>query len=126
MARVYTFTVTQPCTVKIFLRRRCGLSSRMVIRLKQEAAGITVNGEHARVIDPLAVGDKVVLKMPEESDDSPGIHAPISVVWEDEDFLVIDKPGRKNGFSSTVPVGQRHLRPGGSREKQLCGRGGVS
>lgn len=92
MARVYTFTVVQPCTVKTFLRCRCGLSSRMVIRLKQEAAGITVNGEHARVIDPLVAGDKVMLRMPEENDDSPGIHAPVSVIWEDEDFLVIDKP----------------------------------
>lgn len=92
MARVYTFAVTQPCDVKTFLRHRCGLSSRMIIRLKQEETGITVNGKHARVIDPLAAGDTVELQMPEETDDSPGICAPISVLWEDEDFLVTDKP----------------------------------
>ena len=53
-------------TVQNFLRRDCGLSWRMVVRLKHAENGIVVDGEHARSIDRVKAGQVVTLTMPEE------------------------------------------------------------
>ena len=90
--RSYTFTAQEETTVKTFLRQTCGLSSSMVIRLKKVENGITVNGVHARVIDALHPGDVVALQMPEDTANGEAIDVPLTILYEDNDFLVIDKP----------------------------------
>ena len=64
----------------------------MVIRLKKVENGITVNGVHARVIDALHPGDVVALQMPEDTANGETIDVPLTILYEDNDFLVIDKP----------------------------------
>ncbi|MBR2339158.1 MAG: RluA family pseudouridine synthase [Clostridia bacterium] len=79
-------------TVQTFLRQGQGFSWRMVVRLKHTENGITVNGEHRRSIDPVYVGDRLVLQTPEETIRVEPVDMPLSVVYEDDALLVVDKP----------------------------------
>lgn len=79
-------------TVQNFLRRECGLSWRMVVRLKHTENGIAVDGEHARSIDRLREGQTVTLTMPEEQVKIDGVELPLDIVYEDDYLLVVNKP----------------------------------
>ncbi len=79
-------------TVQNFLRRECGLSWRMVVRLKHAENGIAVDGEHARSIDRVREGQTVTLTMPTEQVKIEGAEMPLDVVFEDEYLLVVNKP----------------------------------
>ncbi len=79
-------------TVQTFLRQGCGLSWRMVVRLKHTAGGITVGGELRRTIDRVAQGEQLLLQLPEDTVHIEGADMPLAVVYEDESLLVVDKP----------------------------------
>ena len=89
------FTVPETCqgdTVQNFLRRNCGLSWRMVVKLKQVERGITADGEAVRTIDRLQAGQEVVLRLPEDTVRVEPMDLPLQVVYEDEHLLIVDKP----------------------------------
>lgn len=75
-----------------FLRRGCGLSWRMVVRLKNVENGITADGEWRRTIDPVYTGQTVRLLLPSDNVKIEGVEAPLDVVYEDEHLLVVNKP----------------------------------
>lgn len=79
-------------TIQTFLRQGCGLSWRMVVRLKHTENGITVGGELRRTIDRVAEGDVVCLSLPEDEVRIEGADLPLSVVYEDDSLLVVNKP----------------------------------
>ena len=79
-------------TVQSFLRRGCGLSSRMVVRLKQLPAGITADGAPVRTIDRLRAGQIVLLTLPEDAVRIEGADLPLVVVYEDDQVLLVNKP----------------------------------
>ena len=90
-----TFTVPAEydgATVQNFLRRGCGLSWRMVVKLKQVPGGISADGVALRTIDRVAAGQRVELILPEDSVRIEGVELPLSVVYEDESLLLVDKP----------------------------------
>lgn len=80
-------------TVERYLRRR-GLSRHLLTALKASADGLTVNGAHARTIDRLHKGDLLTLRVRETeiSETIAPSPLPLSIVYEDEDLFVIDKP----------------------------------
>jgi len=78
--------------LKSFLRGYCGISSRLMIRLKREPMGITVDGLHAIVTDTLKSGTVVRLLMPDDEKQLEPVNLPISVIYEDDDVLILDKP----------------------------------
>lgn len=78
--------------VQDFLRRDCGLSWRMVVRLKGVEGGITAGGDPVRTIDRLMAGQKVVLTFPPDRVRIEGMAMPLAVVYEDAHLLVVDKP----------------------------------
>lgn len=78
--------------LQTFLRRACGLSYRMVVKLKRVPNGMTVDGKQWRSIDRINAGQTVGLKMPEDAVRIEGADMPLSVVYEDDHLLVIDKP----------------------------------
>ena len=78
--------------VQDFLRRDCGLSWRMVVRLKGVAGGITADGVPMRSIDRLRAGQTVVLTFPEDHVRIEGMEMPLAVVYEDAHLLMVDKP----------------------------------
>lgn len=80
-------------TIKEYLSR-LRFSSRMVTRLKNREDGIKVNGEKKTVRFTLSEGDLLELKT---EDEAPSKNIPLSsrsvkVLYEDEDFLAVDKP----------------------------------
>ncbi len=75
-----------------FLRIGCGLSWRMVVRLRHMSGGITVGGIVRRTIDPVRAGETVVLSLPQDTLRVEAADIPISAVYEDDMLLVVDKP----------------------------------
>ncbi len=78
--------------LKSFLRGYCSVSSRLMIKLKREPMGITNNGQHAIVTDTLKAGDIVRLLMPDDLKQAEPVSLPLTVVYEDRDILIVDKP----------------------------------
>ena len=79
-------------TVEAFLRSK-GYSKSVLYHLRN-TEGLFRNGQHSGLKEPLMVGDTLVCRIL-ETDDSPNVietEIPLSIVYEDEDILVIDKP----------------------------------
>lgn len=91
----FTYTVPEDYDgemLQTFLRRACGLSWRMVVKLKRVDNGMTVDGEQKRSIDRIATGQTVVITMPDDAVRIEGADMPLDVAYEDEHILVINKP----------------------------------
>ncbi len=95
-------------TVREFVRRHLGLSARVLTKLRQ-GSGLRRNGLPCRTVDLLAAGDVLELCFPEEPQEYEPVEGPLSVLWEDGDYLVVDKP-------SAMPV---HPSPGHDRDSLL-------
>ena len=92
---VFTYTVPSEYdgeTMQTFLRRACGLSWRMVVKLKRVENGMTADGAPLRSIDRIKAGQTVVITMPDDAVRIEGADMPLSVVYEDEYILIVDKP----------------------------------
>ncbi len=76
-----------------FLRGR-GVSRHLLTHLKNEPDGMTVNGAPLRTSDRLHAGDMLTLRVRETAPTGviAPIPAPLDLVYEDEDLLVICKP----------------------------------
>lgn len=84
-------------SVKDYLKKELGLSTRTIIALKKIPRGILIGGEHARSVDILRENDVLSLNTPEESTDYEVSYEPVDIVHEDENFLLVNKD-----FGSTV------------------------
>lgn len=78
--------------MKSFLRGYCGLSARLLAKLKRQPMGITKNGLHAIATDILQAGDTVRIFMRDDEKQPEPVNLPLSVVFEDPDVLVVNKP----------------------------------
>ena len=78
--------------LQTFLHRECGLSYRMVVKLKRVPNGMTVDGQQWRSIDRINAGQVVALNMPTDAVRIEGTEMPLSIVYEDDHLLVVDKP----------------------------------
>ncbi|MGI6265079.1 MAG: RluA family pseudouridine synthase [Acutalibacteraceae bacterium] len=79
-------------TLQNFLRRDCGLSWRMVVKLKRVDGGMAIDGVSARTIDRVRAGQTVTLRLPEDTVRIEPADLPLQVVWEDDHLLVVNKP----------------------------------
>lgn len=80
-------------TVKELLKRNFHFSSRLLTKIKQQDLA-KLNGQSVRGWMSPSPGDKLTVTLPEETSDFPPEDIPISVVFEDESLLVINKqPG---------------------------------
>lgn len=81
------------CTVRDFLQQR-GYSHAVLVQLKKTNRAIVVNGTWYYVNDRLHAGDRLQITI-EETGFSNGIvpaPLPLSIVYEDDDILIVDKP----------------------------------
>jgi 23S rRNA pseudouridine1911/1915/1917 synthase len=77
--------------VRSFLRERHGISRSLLVELKH-VKGILLNGSSTYLDHPLQPGDLIELHLPEEeSENIEPEPIPFSIVFEDEDILVVDK-----------------------------------
>lgn len=112
MRRSVSYTVPSQWegrSVKEFLRRYLGLSARVLVKQKQTEEGLLKNGLPCRSVDLLSTGDVLELRFPEESVNYEPVEGPLTILWEDQDFLVVDKPPK-------MPV---HPSPGHDRDSLL-------
>lgn len=89
-----TFTVppeNDGISVYNFLRAKCGVSYRLIKKLKHVPLGITANGAHIRTIDPLGGGDIVVLNIPDDANPTQPNALPIDILYEDAHIAVLNK-----------------------------------
>lgn len=79
--------------VKTILNRHFRLSRRLMSRLKLTEQGITVNGQRVYISVPVRTGDRVEVRMEEEqSDDILPQEMALTILYEDEVLLILDKP----------------------------------
>ncbi len=78
--------------VRAFLRKHLKLSARVVSKQKFTFDGLLINGKHARVVDTLRAGDEFKICISDEKADYEASNLPLEILFEDEDFLIIDKP----------------------------------
>lgn len=93
--RTLNFTVPveyDGCKLKGFLRGYCGVSARLLVRLKRIPKGLSVNGIHAIATTVLRERDTVCLNLPEEGILAQAEDLPLSVLYEDADLLIVNKP----------------------------------
>lgn len=75
-----------------FLGKECGISRRMLIKLKNTPMGITRNGELIRTIDKVGAGDRIVLQWEDEKFLQPNGNIYADIAFENESVVIFDKP----------------------------------
>ena len=60
-----------------FLRSRCGVSSRLVGKLKKAEDGILLDGQRVRTIDKLKAGSTLEINIPDEGEAPVPVSAPL-------------------------------------------------
>lgn len=79
-------------TMKEFLRKKKGLSRKLLVRMKQEKS-IYLNGQFTYLDHLLKAGDTITFVMPEEeSENIVPQDMVINIEYEDEDVMVLNKP----------------------------------
>ncbi len=74
-----------------YMKKRLGFSSSLITKVK--FGGVFVNGESVTMRKMLKNGDIIEVKFPKSDGESaPPLNIPLSVVYEDDDVLVVDKP----------------------------------
>ena len=95
MIRTLTYTVTEEeAGVSLLEWLRDKGCSRQVLAHLKNTKGLFKNGERPFAKEPVRSGDQIKLRLTEEagSEGIVPVCLPFSVVYEDEDLLVIDKP----------------------------------
>ncbi|SEQ42211.1 23S rRNA pseudouridine1911/1915/1917 synthase [Ignavigranum ruoffiae] len=89
----WRFDQEEPMTVLQYLRLQA-IPRRFISRLKYQGGDIKVNDRSVTVREELHVGDLIQLYAPIEQghETVPASSAPIEVVYEDRDLLVVNKP----------------------------------
>lgn len=98
--RIIHYTISEQDSgkkIQDFLRLEHGYSSRAIVKLKQYADGILLNGSHARAIDLLKAGDDLAVcfrERPERSGVGHILRSNLSVplCYQDDDLLIYNKP----------------------------------
>ena len=74
-----------------FLRGGCGASVRLVRMLRHTPHTLQINGADARTIDPVYAGDTVRIAIPDEDATVAPLAAPLEILYEDDDLVVVNK-----------------------------------
>lgn len=79
-------------SVKTFLRQCRGVSGRLLSQCKKTENGLLKNGRPVWAAEATAAGDVISLAVDRGHNCMEPEKLPVSVVWEDAYFLVLDKP----------------------------------
>lgn len=82
-----------PIYVRTFLRQQ-GISRTLLKQIKFSGGNIQVNGEVVRVTHRMVTGDQLTVTLPPEtaSERINASQVPLSILYEDDHFLVVNKP----------------------------------
>jgi Pseudouridylate synthases, 23S RNA-specific len=79
-------------TVKSYVRRVLGFSARVLVQQRYQEGGILRNGVPCRTIDPLYAGDTLSFLLPLEDPAYLAVPGTLNILYEDENFLAVNKP----------------------------------
>lgn len=79
--------------LRTFIRDQ-GISKRLLAKVKYSGGRILLNGEERTVRAVVKSGDEVTIQVPDEGEHETtvAVSVPISILYEDEHFLAVDKP----------------------------------
>lgn len=96
MSRQITYIIEEKHNgIKLYtyLKAVLGMSTATVRKLKHSENGLTLNGGYIRTVDPVSTGDTLVITFPREENSIPATSFEnLSIVYEDDDVLVLNKP----------------------------------
>lgn len=104
----FAYNGTTPCHLKTFLRQK-GISRGLLARIRHDGGAIDVDGMSGRKLDMIKPNAVVTLEMPPEKARREPVapsYVPIRILYEDRDFLIVDKPARL----ATIPSPDRKHR----------------
>jgi 23S rRNA pseudouridine1911/1915/1917 synthase len=78
-------------SIKDILRNELGFSKRLRAKLKNEPQLVCLNGAEAAGWIPLKTGDQVTINFPQETSNFIPENIPISIIFEDDDLLILNK-----------------------------------
>ena len=93
--RVIKYTITTEYNNRPllhFLKGHIKLSTHIVQSLRHTNDAVIVNSKPARLVDKVYTGDAVELHLPEKTTPPLLWEAELSVIYEDEDILIVNKP----------------------------------
>jgi len=79
-------------SVKSFVRNHLKVSSRVFIKQKYAENGLMINNKCAKSIDILHEGDLFVINIVEEQHNYEAVKFDLDILYEDTNFLIINKP----------------------------------
>ncbi len=96
MERILTYNITEEAEQQLissFLKAQ-GYSSQNLVELKKMPESVLVNGTWTYMNQRLHAGDVLTIHIKEEasSEKIPPVELPLEIIYEDEDFIVINKP----------------------------------
>lgn len=80
-----------------FMKGEIKLSTYIIRHLRNTPGTVFINGTHWRVVDKVKAGDRLTINIPEKTTPPPLWDKEISIIYEDEDILIVNKP---SGISS--------------------------
>ena len=92
MIRILDYQITKETDSILLFLKEHGYSSNLIVHLKKTPESILKNGIWSYVNEPLHVGDTLHIRIEEGSDNIVPNEIPLSILYEDKDILVIDKP----------------------------------
>ena len=81
-----------PVPLRTYLRCSCGVSARLLTRLKRIPDGITRGGVLLRSVDLVFDGDEIHLSLPNDGRLAANAALSVPIVYESEQVVVYDKP----------------------------------
>lgn len=93
MSVKWTVGLEDPKHLREFLRSK-GISRRIIGRTKFHGGSFEVNGTEVWVREELKIGDQVKLNLPiqEENESLEASNKKLDIIYEDEQYLIINKP----------------------------------
>lgn len=91
-----------PIKLKTFIRNQ-GISRHLMARVREDGGAILINGSRNRYIDQIQSQTDVTIIFPPEKNRKQAIipsYVPLKILYEDRDFLIIDKPDHVNSIPS--------------------------
>lgn len=96
MKRILQYTIDSKSNGMTILQylSRIGYSHAIIVHLKKTARGILVNEEWAYVNERLVTGDVLTIRLMEQEtkENILPVSLPLSIIYEDEDMIVVNKP----------------------------------
>lgn len=107
MEKRYEMTADRPMELYDFLRFSMGLTKKQISQLKFREQGILVDGVQRRVTYKLSPGECVSVHLEKGNENSGHLRlndTPLTVLYEDEDICIVNKPAGV----STHPAGMHY------------------